>query len=218
MIQALEEAIIRSHKEYLERKWLYKSFGYDIDKERSFIIEKAQPIYGNILEAGTGKGYFTLALAKEGYKFTTFDILEEQQEFAKLNLRYFGLDKHVEFKIENGEHLSFEDASFDIIFSINMIHHLINPHKVIDEFIRILSPGGKIILSDFTKKGLEIADNVYTTEGRVHKKTKFSLSDIENYLVNAPFKIQKHRTMFQETLIANQGVCFSGEYYPYRLD
>jgi len=135
----MEKTIIGNHKRYLERITFYKSFGYDIEKERIFILEKARPLYGNILEVGTGKGYFTLELAKEGYIFTSVDISAEEQEIAKLNVRYFGLEKVVDFKIENAENLSFKDASFDIIFSINTIHHLINPYKVIDELTRILT-------------------------------------------------------------------------------
>jgi ubiquinone/menaquinone biosynthesis C-methylase UbiE len=174
----LEEAVIENHKRYLERKSLYKNFGYDIDKERAFTIEKAQPIYGKILEAGTGKGHFALALAKEGYKFTAFDISEEEQGFAKLNLKYFGLVHLVDFCIENGEHLRFKNKNFDVIFSVNTIHHLLNPYKVIDELIRVLSFKGKLVLSDFTKEGLEIMDKIHASEGRVHEVSKATLFDI----------------------------------------
>lgn len=200
----MEKAVIENHKRYLERKALYQSFGYDIDKERDFIIEKAQPLYGEILEAGTGKGHFALALAKEGYKLTTFDISEEEQGFAKLNLKYFGLDHLVDFCIENGEHLSFKDRSFDVVFSINTIHHFLNPYKVIDELIRVLSFEGKLVLSDFTEKGLEIVDKIHASEGRVHEVNKTTLSNIDKYLINKGFSPEKHRNSFQEVLIARR--------------
>jgi len=198
----LEKEILDNHKLYLERKALYKSFGFDIDKERDFVIEKAQPIYGDILEAGTGKGHFALSLARAGYSFTTFDISETEQAFAKLNLKYFGLETKAVFYIENGENLSFKDKSFDIIFAVNILHHLINPYKVIDEFIRVLSFEGKIIISDFTKEGLEIVDKIHALEGRTHEVSKTTLSDIESYLVNKGFKTKQHKSRFQEVLIA----------------
>jgi len=187
---------------YLERKELYKSFGYDVDKERAFIVEQAQPIYGEILEAGTGKGHFALALAKEGYKFTTFDISEQEQGFAKLNLKYFGLARLVDFRIENGEHLSFKDKSFDIIFSVNTVRHLTNPYKVVDEFIRLLSVKGKLVLSGFTKEGLLIMDKIHATEGKEHEVSKITLSDINKYLIDKGFRAERYRTNFQEVLIA----------------
>ena len=198
----LDKEILENHKLYLERKALYKSFGFDIDKERDFIVEKAQPIYGDILEAGTGKGHFALTLAKAGYNFTTFDISETEQAFAKLNLKYFGLETKAVFCIENGENLSFKDESFDIVFAVNVLHHLVNPYKVIDEFIRVLSFKGKIIISDFTKEGLEIIDKMHALEGRTHEAGKTTLSDIKSYLVNKGFTIKEHKSKFQEILIA----------------
>jgi len=201
-VRKLDSEVLENHKRFLERKALYKSFGCDIDKERAFIIEKAQPIYGDILEAGTGKGHFALALAKEGYQFTTFDISEQEQKFARLNLKYFGLDHLVDFRIENGEHLSFKDKSFDIIFSINTFHHLLNPYKVLDELIRLLSFEGKLVLSDFTNEGMALMDKIHASEGRKHEVSKTTLLDIERYLTEKDFNINKASSRFQEVLIA----------------
>ncbi|MDD5562045.1 MAG: class I SAM-dependent methyltransferase [Candidatus Omnitrophica bacterium] len=198
----MEEELLANHKRYLERKGLYSSLGYDVDKERAFILEKAQPLYGDILEAGTGKGHFTLELAKAGYSFTTFDISETEQAFAKLNLRYFGLDKQVDFRIQNGESLSFKDKSFDVIFSVNTLHHLTNPYKVIDEFLRVLSFEGKLVLSDFTQEGLVLMNKIHASEGNKHEVGKTTLSDIEEYLIGKGFKVNKANSKFQEVLIA----------------
>jgi len=202
----MEKEVLENHKSYLARKELYLSLGYDVDKERVFIIKQAEPIQGNILEAGTGKGHFALELAKAGYRFTTFDISKTEQDFAKLNLKYFGLDQHVVFLIENGESLSFKDKSFDIIFSINTVHHLVNPYKVLDELIRLLTFKGKIVLSDFNKKGLMLMDKIHAIEGHKHEVSKVSLSDIKNYLTNKGFHIQQASTQYQEVLIAQKGV------------
>jgi len=198
----LEEKLSENHKRYLERINFYKDFGYDVEEERKFILEKSCPLYGDIVEVGTGKGYFTVELAKEGHNFTSIDISEEEQEFARLNIKYFGFEKLVDFRIENAEHLSFDDASFDTIFSINTIHHLTNPVNVIEELIRILTLEGKMILSDFTEDGLKIIDKIHAAEGRVHKAGLANLSDIGNYLERRRFGIQKHKSKFQEILIA----------------
>ncbi|MFA5117409.1 MAG: class I SAM-dependent methyltransferase [Candidatus Omnitrophota bacterium] len=198
----MEEALLTNHKRYLERKALYSSLGYDVDKERAFILEKARPLYGDILEAGTGKGHFALELAKAGYSFITFDISETEQAFAKLNLRYFGLDRQVDFRIENGETLSFQDRVFDAVFSVNTLHHLINPYKVIDELLRVLSFKGKLILSDFTKDGLALMDKIHASEGNKHEVGKTTLSDIEEYLAGKGFRVNKASSKFQDVLIA----------------
>ena len=198
----MEDELLANHKRYLERKALYSSLGYDVDKERAFILEKAQPLYGDILEAGTGKGHFALELAKAGYSFTTFDISETEQNFAKLNLRYFGLEKQVDFRIENGETLSFKDKSFDVVFSVNTLHHLTNPYKVIDELLRVLSFEGKLVLSDFTKEGLAVMDKIHVSEGNKHEVSKTTLADVEKYLTLKSFRVTKASSKFQDVLIA----------------
>lgn len=201
----MEREVLENHQRYLARKELYKSFGYDIDKERIFIIKQAQPIRGNILEAGTGKGHFALELAKAGYRFTTFDISESEQVFARLNLKYFGLDHLVDFRIENGECLSFKDKNFDIIFSINTFHHLVSPYKVIDELMRLLIFSGKLIISDFTKEGLMLMDKIHAIEGRKHEVSNITLDDIKTYLIKSEFDIKQSSTQYQDVLIAQKG-------------
>ena len=198
----MEDELLANHKRYLERKALYSSLGYDVDKERAFILEKSQPLYGDILEAGTGKGHFALELAKAGYSFTTFDISETEQAFAKLNLRYFGFEKQVDFRIENGETLSFKDKSFDVVFSVNTLHHLTNPYKVIDELLRVLSFEGKLVLSDFTKEGLAVMDKIHVSEGNKHEVSKTTLADVEKYLTLKSFRVTKASSKFQDVLIA----------------
>ena len=171
--------------------------------ERQLVLDKTKPLSGNILEVGTGKGHFALMLAKEGYKFTSVDISEDEQHIAKLNLRYFDVEDHVDFKIENAEHLSFKDESFDVIFSVNVLHHLDTPFKVIDEFTRIVTPKGKIVLSDFTKEGFDMLDKILAAEDKTHEKREVSLRDIEECLIRKRFKIERYESKFQEILIAH---------------
>ena len=200
----MEKEILENHKTYLERVRVYRSFGYDLEKERDFILEAAMPLSGKILEAGTGKGHFALALAKRGYSFITFDISKEEQRFARLNLAYFGFEKHVNFRIEDGECTSFADASFDVIFSVNVLHHLANPHKVIDELVRVLAPGGKLVISDFSKKGFDIMDKIHALDGKTHEAGKVSTSDAEKYLSKKGFSIKKAKSAYQHVIVATR--------------
>lgn len=197
----MDGKLLENHKKYLERIIFYKSFGYDIEKERNFIFEKAQPLYGDILEVGTGKGYFTIELAKEGYSFTSVDISDEEQELARLNIKQLGFEKLVDFKIKDAECLSFADSSFDVIFSINTLHHLANPFKVLDELMRVVTLEGKIILSDFTEEGFALISKIHTAEGRRHNSGKITLLKVSDYLSDKGFKIEKHRDKFQEVII-----------------
>ncbi len=198
----MEKIVTENHKRYSGRIALYKSLGYDIEEERKFILEKASPLYGKMLEIGTGKGYFTIELAKEGHNFTSIDISGREQEFAKLNLKYLGFEKLVDFKTENAEHLSFNDSSFDIIFSVNTMHHFMHPFKVMDELMRITASGGKIILSDFTAEGFEIVDKIHNSEGSKHNVSQITLPEIDGYFKNKGFRTQKYQSAFQDIITA----------------
>jgi len=198
----LETKISENHERYLERANLYKRFDYDVGQERNFILEKAKPIWGSILEVGTGKGYFTIELAKAGYGFTSVDISAEEQKFARLNIEYFDLAKQVNFKIDDAENLSFKNKSFDIVFAINVIHHFTNPLKAIDEFTRVIKPKGKIVLSDFNKEGFTMIDKIHMNEGRKHEAGKVPLEKIGDYLKNKGFNVRKHKSKFEDVLIS----------------
>jgi 2-polyprenyl-3-methyl-5-hydroxy-6-metoxy-1,4-benzoquinol methylase len=200
----LDKEVLENHKIYLERKKLYQSFGYDVEKERDFILEQAKPLYGKILEAGTGKGHFALALAKAEYKFVTFDISADEQRFAKLNIAHFGFQKQVDFRIENGEHTSFSEGSFDTVFSINVLHHLRNPYQVLDELIRLLSQNGKLILADFTEEGFKIMDKIHALEGNKHEAGKIKLIDTQAYLREKFFLVRSIQSTYQHVLIASK--------------
>jgi len=198
----VENKIIENHQRFLERVALHRKFGYDIDKERSFIIEKARPVAGNILEAGTGKGYFALALAREGFDFTSFDISDTEQQYARLNLMYYGWEKRIRFDLADAAALPYADGSFDAVFSVNMIHHLSSVTRVINEFIRILSPSGKLILSDFNAHGMAIMDKVHASDGRKHETGEGTLADARAIIIKAGFKLSEYQSESQDVIVA----------------
>lgn len=199
----MKKEVLQNHKRYLERVNFYRSFGYDLEKERDFILNKSLPISGKILEIGTGKGHFTLSLAKRGFSFVSIDISEEEQEIARLNLQYFALEKQAVLKIEDAGNLSFPAQSFDTIFSVNVFHHLKKPLAVLDEIIRLLRPGGKMSLSDFSAKGLEIINMCHMHEGRKHDYFKHRLDEARDYFVNKGFAVKEFQSEVQRVIIAS---------------
>ncbi|MDP8212491.1 MAG: class I SAM-dependent methyltransferase [Candidatus Zapsychrus exili] len=197
----MDKNILENHQQYCARIKLFKSFGYDIDEERYFIIKNVQPIEGRILELGTGKGHFAVALVKSGYQFTTVDISEEEQKFAKMNIQYLGLLDKVNFVVADAQHLHFADASFDVSFGINLIHHLSQPLKVIDEFLRVIALNGKIVISDFNKEGFKIIKELHKSEGRDHSSGHCTLNEVVEYITVKGYQVEKFSSKCQELII-----------------
>jgi ubiquinone/menaquinone biosynthesis C-methylase UbiE len=188
--------------EYLNRQKIYEFYGYDLEKEKEFVLNESLPINGKILEAGTGKGIFTIALAKKGFSVISFDISAEALKIAKENISNANLEKFIELKKENGENLSFENEYFGTIFSVNTFHHLENPFIFLDELVRVLSKNGKIILSDFSEEGFKMLDEIHSKQGEIHSIGKYSLKDAEKYLKSKNFNVKNINSKFQEILIA----------------
>ena len=206
-MNATDQALVEdNHRRYLARKVLYLQHGYDIDAERAFVIDKAQPVAGNILEAGTGKGYFSLALAQRGSRFTSVDISPTEQQFARLNLGYHGLEELARVDIADGESLPYEDQRFDFVFPVNLVHHLASASKVFAELIRVLAPAGKLVVSDMNQHGLAVLDKIHALDGNLHHVGPDTLSDVHNLLQERGFKVKFHAGHHQDTLIAGREV------------
>jgi tRNA (adenine57-N1/adenine58-N1)-methyltransferase catalytic subunit len=93
----------------------------------------------HVLEAGTGSGAFTSALAfnvgPQGH-VTTYEARPEFQELAKKNVALLGLDDRVTFKLGNiGE--GFEETGMDALFL-----DVANPWDYIPQVRSALKPGG----------------------------------------------------------------------------
>lgn len=93
----------------------------------------------HVLEAGTGSGAFTSALAytvgPQG-KVTSYEARQEMQDMARKNLSKLGLDDRVNFRlgsIENG----FEERNVDALFL-----DVQNPFDYVGQAREALKPGG----------------------------------------------------------------------------
>ena len=92
-----------------------------------------------VLEAGTGSGSMTTALAYtvgETGKVYSYEVREPMQKLAKKNLRRLGLDHRVDFKMRDIEE-GFEETDVDVLFL-----DVQAPHEYIAQARAALKPGG----------------------------------------------------------------------------
>lgn len=98
------------------------------------------------IDMGCGPGFLAILLAYMGCESFAFDCTENMLAKAEENARDLGVKIHtIQGDAQNPD---IEDNSFDLLVSRNVIWNLENPEKAYKEWIRILKPGGRIIILD----------------------------------------------------------------------
>jgi SAM-dependent methyltransferase len=104
------------------------------------------------LDVGTQHGDFISTLKKTMKDYDSFvgiDISKDDLEKARKAVK----DDLVTFELMNGEELTFDDATFDTVCLSYSIHHLENVTVVLREMMRVLKPGGFMIVQEMHSDG-----------------------------------------------------------------
>ncbi|MDB5737513.1 MAG: SAM-dependent methyltransferase [Sphingomonas bacterium] len=127
-------------------------FGPVFRQGRSAAIVAADRIGGHILEVGVGTG-ISLPEYKSSSRLTGVDISEPMLDKARERVRRFGLANIDAIQIGDAEALDFPDAAFDVVVAQYVVSAVPNPEAALDEFARVVKPGGEIIIT--TRVGAE---------------------------------------------------------------
>jgi phosphatidylethanolamine/phosphatidyl-N-methylethanolamine N-methyltransferase len=120
-------------------------FGAVFERGRNAAIAAAERVGGRILEVGVGTG-ISLPDYSPANRLCGVDISEPMLRKAQERVAQLGL-AHVEgLWVMDAERLSFPDASFDVVVAQYVITTVSDPEAALDEFARVLKPGGEIVL------------------------------------------------------------------------
>ena len=199
--QSSPEALA-NHQRVVERDAQIKELGYDFAVGIKFVLDQALPLCGSALEIGTGKGRFMVALAPCVKTITTVDISAEEQHYARLNARYAGVETKIKYVLQDAARLPCPDLTFDAVLTMNAIHHIPHFNQVLEEMLRVVKPGGKIVLADFSPRGFQIMARFHRSEGGTHEHHLHDFHNIQKYLRDRGWTTRLRKGCLQEVLIA----------------
>ena len=110
-------------------------------KDWTALVELCRPRpEDRALDVGSGPGLLSAALAPRVARAVALD-----PSTALLALAPAG----VETVEGGGEAMPFDDGSFDLVTAVNTLHHVGEMPAVVAEMVRVLAPGGRIVVQDY---------------------------------------------------------------------
>ena len=120
-------------------------FGAVFERGRREAIAAAERVGGQILEVGVGTGISLPGYSPQN-RIIGIDLSEAMLRKAQRRVAELALTNVEKLEVMDAEHLSFADASFDVVVANHVISTVPNPEAALDECARTLRPGGEMIL------------------------------------------------------------------------
>lgn len=109
---------------------------------------EAQPRDLRVLDMGCGPGFFSILLARAGFRVTAADYTPAMLGEARANARAQGVEDAIDFRQMDAEAPSVADCAFDVVVSRNLTWNLPHPETAYAQWLRILKPGGLMLNYD----------------------------------------------------------------------
>jgi phosphatidylethanolamine/phosphatidyl-N-methylethanolamine N-methyltransferase len=120
-------------------------FGGVFSKGRDAAIQATNKIGGHVLEVGVGTG-ISLPLYAPHVRIVGTDISEAMLKKARQRVSELRLKNVEGLAVMDAEKLEFPDNSFDVVMAQYVVTAVPNPEAALDEFARVLRPGGELII------------------------------------------------------------------------
>lgn len=127
------------------------------DTTLPWLLEAMKPLASDrLLDVGCGTGRFAITLASLVANVVGIDLTAEMLQQAK-QLQTDEKLTNIEWRQGDVAKLPFNDSEFTLVSSRAMLHHVIEPARVITEMKRVCKPGGRIMAMDLTPSHDKIA-------------------------------------------------------------
>jgi demethylmenaquinone methyltransferase/2-methoxy-6-polyprenyl-1,4-benzoquinol methylase len=130
----------------------FLSLGIDKGWRRKAIAEVAKVQPKAILDVATGTADLAIAAAKlNPQHITGVDIAEQMLEVGRKKIAEKGMDKLITLQMGDSENLAFDTNRFDAITCAYGVRNFENLEAGLKEMARVMRPGGKLAILEFSK-------------------------------------------------------------------
>ncbi|MEP6928160.1 MAG: bifunctional demethylmenaquinone methyltransferase/2-methoxy-6-polyprenyl-1,4-benzoquinol methylase UbiE [Ginsengibacter sp.] len=141
----------------------FLSAGIDVRWRKKAIGELISLHPKNILDVATGTGDFAITSYKllKPEKITGIDISEGMLEVGQKKIMRLGLQNNIQLLNGDSEAIFYKDDTFDAVTVAFGVRNFENLEKGLSEIYRVLKPGGKLVVLEFSKPSLPVIRNLY---------------------------------------------------------
>ncbi|MBV9776491.1 MAG: class I SAM-dependent methyltransferase [Acetobacteraceae bacterium] len=164
-------------------------FGPVFRQGRRAAVAAAERVGGRILEVGVGTG-LSLSDYSRANTVTGVDISTAMLEKARHRVARSRLEHVQELAVRDAENLEYPDCSFDVVVAQYVVTALAHPEKGLDEFVRVVRPGGEVVIT--TRIGAEaglrgrVERWLMPVTSRLGWRTEFPWERYERWAVRTP--------------------------------
>ncbi|MGH4034155.1 SAM-dependent methyltransferase [Actinomycetota bacterium Odt1-20B] len=179
------------------------------ERQTDFLIDTFDPVPGSrVLDIGCGTGGPALRLAERtGCRVTGITVSKSQLARCQERRGAHPAGERVDFAYGDAMALAYPDVSFDAAWSIDCVPHLADRPLGLREALRVLKPGGHVLLTEFTSRGTPSQEEsaAYETLWTCPPLTSFTalLGDIEE----TGFDVVQVQEMTANAILCSELMC-----------
>jgi len=139
------------------------SAGIDVSWRKKAIRELKKDNPERILDIATGTGAIAILAYQllRPKKIIGIDISEHMLELARKKVEKEGLGSVIELQTGDSETIKFADNSFDAVIVAFGVRNFEKLENGLKEMLRVLKPGGKLVVLEFSRPRVKIFRSLY---------------------------------------------------------